>query len=352
METLDSFKRKHIKQNRAIIKSNTLYALQLRKAEVEISRLSVENIELRATIAKLTDQINKLKIEKNVKNETIKDSVTTTSGQINDLILQLRGAADSLNALMESDSSKNSIRPNLSFSSDDSMLDQYINNDTTEESYQYTTNNTPEIDIALEKLPDKRKPPNMLSIYRMQPKVFQTIYEESFSSPSKQDIISSDSYEDLQYENESLSTFDNQQTKSRIPIVVINQTLTASPPINKSTNKQSIDLPTYKKVNITSKSEEQASACKSGSKINPKDTDVQIDEEQGGIRPRRSHQNINYAEPSLRSKLRQGDPFTHSFEDTGQQKTSKQKRHKKTTNIIRDTHGQRKALSNITNVSL
>ncbi|RIB23496.1 hypothetical protein C2G38_2072669 [Gigaspora rosea] len=303
METLDSFKRKHIKQNRAIIKSNTLYALQLRKAEVEISRLSVENIELRATIAKLTDQINKLKIEKNVKNETIKDSVMTTSGQINDLILQLRGAADSLNALMESDSNKNSIRANLSFNSDDSMLDQYINNDTAEESYQYTTNNTPEIDIALEKLPDKRKPPNMLSIYRMQPKVLLPIYEESFSSSSKQDIISSDSYEeDLQNENESLFTFDNQQTKSRIPIVV---TLTASPPINKPTNKQLIDLPTCKKVNITSKSEEQASACKSRSKINPKDTDVPIDEEQGGIRPRRSHQNINYAEPSLRRLLNQ-----------------------------------------------
>ncbi|CAG8593310.1 20723_t:CDS:2, partial [Gigaspora rosea] len=197
------------------------------------------------------------------------------------------------------------------------------------------------------KLPDKRKPPNMLSIYRMQPKVLLPIYEESFSSSSKQDIISSDSYEeDLQNENESLFTFDNQQTKSRIPIVV---TLTASPPINKPTNKQLIDLPTCKKVNITSKSEEQASACKSRSKINPKDTDVPIDEEQGGIRPRRSHQNINYAEPSLRSKLRQGDPFTYSFEDTGQQKASKQKRHKKTTNIIRDTHDQRKALSNITN---
>ncbi|CAG8553261.1 15720_t:CDS:10 [Dentiscutata erythropus] len=344
METLDSFKRKHIKQNRAIIKSNTLYALQLRKAEVEISRLSVENIELRATIAKLTDQINNLKIEKNVKNETFKDSVMNTSGQINDLIQQLRGAADSLNALMESDSRKHSIRANLSFSSDDSVLDQGIINDAAEGSYQYKTNNTPEIDIALEKLPDKRKSPNMLSIYRMKPKVLQPIYEESLSSSSKQDGQSSDSCEeDLQNETESLSTFD---AKSRIPIVVINRSLTASPPINKSTNKQSIDLPTCKKVNIT---EEQVSAGKSCSKTYPKDIDGPIDEEQDGIRPRRSQQNINYAEPSLRSKLRKGDPFTYSFEDTVQQKTPKQKRRKKT-NTKRETHDQRKALSNITNV--
>ncbi|CAG8459219.1 3393_t:CDS:10 [Dentiscutata heterogama] len=350
METLDSFKRKHIKQNRAVIKSNTLYALQLRKAEVEISRLSVENIELRATIAKLTDRINKLKIEKNVKSETFKDSVMTTSGQINDLILQLRGAADSLNALMESDSSKHSIRANLSFSSDDSVLDQDIINDAAEGSYQYTTNNTPEINIALEKLPDKRKPPNMLSIYRMKPKVLQPIYEESFSSSSKQYGHSSDSCkEDLQNETESLSTFD---AKSRIPIVVINRPLTASPPIDKYTNRQSIDLPTCKKVNITSKSEEQVSAGKSRSKTYPKDIDVPIDEEQDGIRPRRNHQNINYAEPSLRSKLRKGDPFTYSFEDTIQQKTPKQKRRKKTTNAKRETHDQRKALSNITNVAL
>ncbi|CAG8490310.1 24288_t:CDS:10 [Cetraspora pellucida] len=356
METLDSFKRKHIKQNRAIIKSNTLYALQLRKAEVEISRLSVENIELRATIARLNDQIKKLKNDKNINNETFKDSVMSTSGQINDLIQQLRGAADTLNALMESDSNKNFIRANLSFNSDDSILDQDINNyDTAEGSYQYATNNTPEIDIALEKLPDKRKSPNMLTIYRMQQKVLQPISEESLSSSPKHDVHSSDLCEEyLPDENESLSTFDHkcQQTKSRIPISTINRPLAASPPISKSTNKQSIDLPTCQKMNVTLKSEEQVSTCKSRSKTISKDTDIPIDEERGGIRPRRNHQNVNYAEPSLRSKLRQGDPFTYSFysfEDAGQQKTPKQKRRRKATNTKRETHDQRKALSNITN---
>ncbi|CAG8786439.1 12040_t:CDS:2, partial [Gigaspora rosea] len=81
---------------------------------------------------------------------------------------------------------KNSIRANLNFSSDDSMFDQYINNDTTEESYQYKTNNTPEIDIALEKLPDKRKPPNMIFFF------FNVIAFITL----KQDILSSDSYEE------------------------------------------------------------------------------------------------------------------------------------------------------------
>ncbi|CAG8658801.1 27784_t:CDS:2, partial [Racocetra persica] len=276
----------------------------------------------------------------------------STSGQINDLIQQLRGAANTLNALMESDSNKKSIRANLSFSSDDSILDQDINNyGTAEGSYQYTTNNTPEIDIALEKLPDKRKPPNMLTVYRMQPKVLQPISEESLFSSPKRNVYSSDSCEeDLPNEDEALSAFDHksQQTISRIPISTVNRSLTASPPISKST----IDLPVCQKMSTTLKSEEQVSTCKSRPKRNPKDIDIPIDEERGGTRPRRSHQNVNYAEPSLRSKLRQGDPFTYSsysFEDTGQQKTPKQKRRRKATNNKRETHDQRKALSNITN---
>lgn len=53
-------------------RSNTLYALQLRKAELEISRLSIENIELRTTIAKLNNKIEKLECDK---NERFKDGV-------------------------------------------------------------------------------------------------------------------------------------------------------------------------------------------------------------------------------------------------------------------------------------
>ncbi|CAG8442604.1 10651_t:CDS:2 [Acaulospora colombiana] len=141
--------------------SNTLYALQLRKAEVEISRLSAENVELRTTIARLNDKIKKLKSERSARNDKFKDS--STSGQLSEIIQLLRGTADSLNALMDLDHS---------------IVDQSETNDGSDgEGYQYASKFTPEIDIALEKLPEKRKTHNLLAVYREKPKALQTINE-------------------------------------------------------------------------------------------------------------------------------------------------------------------------------
>ncbi|CAG8437757.1 15273_t:CDS:2 [Acaulospora morrowiae] len=316
-------KRKHINQNRAIIKSNTLYALQLRKAEVEISRLSVENIELRTTIARLTEKIKKLKSDRNAKNDKFKDSVKSTSGQLTEIIQLLRGTADSLNALMDLDHS---------------TLDQLETNICAEnEGYQYASKITPEIDIALEKLPEKRKTLNLLAVYREKPKLLQTINEvneEHDEHHSKKNAHEGE--KDWSTPLDAKSLYLLQTYKSRIPVKnSTKRSLPTSPvkPELQQTSKPSKDLSPISTPNIDNDdgNEEMSTLSKSD-----------VDSKQGADvtymtrKSLRIKSDVSYVEPSLRSKLRQGDPFTYSLEEakySSPSKTPKQKRRRKTTNI-------------------
>ncbi|RHZ77376.1 hypothetical protein Glove_180g95 [Diversispora epigaea] len=298
--------------------SNTLYALQLRKAELEISRLSIENIESRATIVNLNNKIEKLESDK---NERFKDGVKSTSGQLTEIIQQLHEAANSLNSLMDYNYRRNS--KNSSFCSDGkySLLNQMnIEDDHVENGcYQYISKTSPEANFAFEKLPEKRKPLNLLAIYREKPKVLLTINE------SNEELEEKNSRQELVYEENDWSDR-GQKYKSRIPVKNLTKYLTPSSNNNDSNNDE---------LCLVSKPS-----------VNPENEDVVT------RKSTRTRCDVNYAEPSLRSKLRQGDPFTYSLEETKYPNlgnTPKQKRRKKTTNNKCDV--QRKALSNITNVS-
>ncbi|OLL22427.1 Shugoshin [Neolecta irregularis DAH-3] len=58
-ESVESFKRKHIRQNRDIIKANTFQSLRIQNLEKEVRRLSMENIELRTANIHLQAQFDK-----------------------------------------------------------------------------------------------------------------------------------------------------------------------------------------------------------------------------------------------------------------------------------------------------
>ncbi|KAG9286707.1 hypothetical protein G9A89_012257 [Geosiphon pyriformis] len=461
METLEAIKRKHIKQNRAIIKSNTLYAIQLRKAEVEISRLSIENIELRTTISQLTDQVEKLQCDHDQRNSTsdlCQPSFKAKNDQIADIIQQLRSATDSLNALVEADAQK------LVEIDDENILDHNFAERSSGNSGVYKCITPAELDIWAEKIPDKKKPLNLLTIYRKQTKPLSAIKDEpeepfiekenmlnsgypvqyainpqtlpdeslsvrpdtlnpkNYSLSSKHETIPSTitQYEDnlsqVQPNSFQLEHFvDHLDGINKSLLAEINLSSVCEFPSSQqfqdpSHRRQS--LPQIESSQIGYISQEhnpffssqsdlkskhvytpqpqlkntkfQNSSIRSTSNMSAKSTGKPIDlvkdispagkkiiqqrigcvEDQPSIiitsssnkievvgeeqtRTRRKPQ-INYTEPSLRSKLRKGDPFTNSFgiAEFDFTKSEQPKRKKSTTTIKKRT-----ALSNITNMT-
>ncbi|CAG8432702.1 5684_t:CDS:10 [Diversispora eburnea] len=261
-------------------------------AELEISRLSIENIESRATIVNLNNKIEKLESDK---NERFKDGVKSTSGQLTEIIQQLHEVTNSLNSLMDYNHRRNSENSN-SLLDQPNIEDDYVEN----ECYQYISKTSQE-----------------LTIYREKPKALLTINE------SNEELEEKNSRQKLVNEE----TYWGQKYKSRIPVKNLTKYLISSSNNNDGSNDE---LCLVSKPSVNLENEDV---------VTRKSTRTRCD--------------VNYAEPSLRSKLRQGDPFTYSLEETKYSNlgnTPKQKRRKKTTNNKRDI--QRKALSNITNAQL
>ncbi|CAG8483834.1 4915_t:CDS:2 [Funneliformis caledonium] len=166
----------HSTQNNDIIKSNTSYALQLRESEIKTRQLQAEYIELRVTVAQLRAKIEKLKHKKASTNDNFKESVKSASDKIIALVQQLQGAADSLSTIVDPESTRGS-----SFISDvSSILGSSIdltNGGLGVASGSQYSELMSNMDITLDILPHKKKPVNLLAVYRKKPKALVSINE-------------------------------------------------------------------------------------------------------------------------------------------------------------------------------
>lgn len=86
-ENLEAFKRKHLRQNREIIRLNMLQSVKVRQLEMETGRLLQENFELRASLISLQEQHEKEK--KNIqfkKLELLKKTLENKLSEISNII--------------------------------------------------------------------------------------------------------------------------------------------------------------------------------------------------------------------------------------------------------------------------
>ncbi|CAG8438131.1 567_t:CDS:10 [Ambispora leptoticha] len=389
------------------LESNTLYAIQLRKAEVEISRLSIENIELRATIAQLNDQIDKLQCDK---------QNPAKSGQIADIINQLRTAADSLNSLgsransiayqcitpAELDSWAEKIpdrkKPlkqyrtltnklstiedepeETSFSKEDLIVDiDLLNNHANildDESRAFQRNSI----LRRNTFQSRRKPsppfiPNEMNSYQVNlntPIQYSQQFEYN-TSPRLSSIQQFKQFQDSARRHQSLhdqadspELTESTSMESNNSPSLFSQSESATKNINMARKPLKIATNSYIRQesiinnasvsnNLIRKSTEtmedsRGTTKKTEEKSNLTDsnigTSVSVSDNEP-IRSRRKTQ-VSYVEPSLRSKLRQGDPFTSSFGWTESNSNKRSTRSKPKKHNTATKH--RTALSNITN---
>ncbi|RIA89805.1 hypothetical protein C1645_738359 [Glomus cerebriforme] len=168
-------------------RSNTSYALRLRESEIKNQQLHSENIGLRVTVAQLRAKVEKLRYQRAKTNDSFKESVKSASDKIVSLVQQLQYAADSLNTIVDPESARGS-----SFISDGSSILSATGG------IQYSELMT-DTDTITEMLPHKRKPVNLLTVYRKESKALVPIKE--FKDEQKD----TDSSTSEQIEEESLS---------------------------------------------------------------------------------------------------------------------------------------------------
>jgi hypothetical protein len=85
------------------IRANTRYALQLRKAELEIARLQNENFELRVQVADMRAKVARMGTTEHAISQAYKELVESKSSEITDIVRLLWNAVDSMNSLLKAD---------------------------------------------------------------------------------------------------------------------------------------------------------------------------------------------------------------------------------------------------------
>ncbi|CAG8507008.1 7414_t:CDS:2 [Paraglomus brasilianum] len=171
---MEPFESSFIPTLRTSSRTNTVYALRLRKAEVEIQKLVTENFELRAVIAQLKTEVSRLKTDKDTGNKFYQNTLKSSSDKITSILHKLHNAVDALNVLVDEDV-RNSQDDKYSWTQ---ILDE---NFQTSEGYRSTTNSN--LDKWTEKVPEKRKLQNPISSYikdaRMLASINETAEEQS-----------------------------------------------------------------------------------------------------------------------------------------------------------------------------
>ncbi|CAG8601285.1 10941_t:CDS:2 [Paraglomus occultum] len=126
------------------------------KAEVEIQKLVTENFELRAVIAQLKTEINRLKTDNDAGNKFYQNTLKSSSDEITSILHKLHNAVDALNVLVDKD-----IRS--------SQNDTY--------SWRYRSIANSNLDKWTEKVPEKRKLQNPISSYINDARLLASINE-------------------------------------------------------------------------------------------------------------------------------------------------------------------------------
>ncbi|GBC05568.1 hypothetical protein RclHR1_00630015 [Rhizophagus clarus] len=168
----------HSAQNNDIIKSNTSYALRLRESEIKNKQLQSENIGLRVTVAQLRTKIEKLRCQRTKTNDSFKESVKSANDKIISLVQQLQCATESLSTSVDPESARGSSSSILSSSVDLSNGGLY-----TTSGIQYLDTDITEMHLH------KKKPINLLTAYRNEPKTLIPISEFKDEQEDSESLI-------------------------------------------------------------------------------------------------------------------------------------------------------------------